>query len=71
MKLLEAPTGLPLGLGGGYDEQTYPWHSGGPAADVHTDGLSEARDQRGEFLPLPLLPGWFQPMVSTTPWTTS
>lgn len=54
MKLLEAPTGLPLGLGGGYDEQTYPWHSGDRLL-MYTDGLSEARDQRGEFLPLPPL----------------
>ena len=70
MKLLEAPTGLPLGLGGGYDEQTYPWHSGDRLL-MYTDGLSEARDQRGSFSRCRRCAGWFQPMVSTTPWTTS
>jgi serine phosphatase RsbU (regulator of sigma subunit) len=60
MQLLEAPAGLPLGLGGGYVEQTFAWHSGDRLL-MYTDGLSEARDERGEFLPL--LP--LRPLVSS------
>lgn len=51
MELLEAPRGLPLGLGGGYHQQTFTWHPGDRLL-MYTDGLSEARDERGEFLPL-------------------
>jgi hypothetical protein len=48
---LEAPAGLPLGLGDRYDAVTVPW-----APDdrllMYTDGLSEARDAQGRFLDL-------------------
>jgi len=53
---LEAPAGLPLGLGETYDSTTVPWRPGDRLL-IYTDGLSEARDARGEFLPLlPLAP---------------
>lgn len=51
MKFLEAPAGLPLGLGGGYEEVTYTWHPGDRLL-MYTDGLSEARDERGQFFQL-------------------
>ena len=47
--LVDAPAGLPLGLGGPYEELTVPWRSGDRLL-MYTDGLSEARDARGEFL---------------------
>ncbi len=47
---------LPLGLGDQYDAVTVPW-SAGSRLLMYTDGLSEARDSEGEFLPLlPLAP---------------
>jgi hypothetical protein len=53
---LEAPAGLPLALGGSYEQLTVPW-SPGDRLLMYTDGLSEARDRHGEFLPvLPLAP---------------
>jgi serine phosphatase RsbU (regulator of sigma subunit) len=53
---LEAPTGLPLGLGQTYDSTSVPWGPGDRLL-MYTDGLSEARDATGEFLPLlPLAP---------------
>ena len=52
--LLEAPAGLPLGLGDTYDAVTVPWGPGDRLL-MYTDGLSEARDARGQFLDLPSL----------------
>ena len=54
--VLELPSGLPLGLGfgnqvSGYAEAIIPW-SGGDRLLLYTDGLSEARDSSGEFLPI-------------------
>jgi serine phosphatase RsbU (regulator of sigma subunit) len=51
-EILELPQGLPLGLGlpsDPYVETTVPWSSGDRLL-MYTDGLSEARDSRGEFL---------------------
>jgi serine phosphatase RsbU (regulator of sigma subunit) len=54
--LLDAPAGLPLGLGDTYEGATVPWDPGDRLL-MYTDGLSEARDVDGEFLPLlPLAP---------------
>ena len=54
--LLEAPAGLPLGLGDVYLALDLPWEPGDRLL-IYTDGLSEARDRRGRFLPvLPLAP---------------
>ena len=47
--LLEAPAGLPLGLGGPYEELRVPWRAHDRLL-MYTDGLSEARDAQGEFL---------------------
>lgn len=49
--LVDAPAGLPLGLGGPYEELTVPWRAGDRLL-MYTDGLSEARDAEGEFLPV-------------------
>ena len=49
--LLEAPPGLPLGLSDTYEEQCVPWERGCRLL-VYTDGLSEARNGGGEFLPI-------------------
>lgn len=49
--LVEAPAGLPLGLGDSYDSVTVPW-SAGDRLLMYTDGLSEARDEQAEFLPI-------------------
>jgi len=55
-RLLELPPCLPLGLGHLYESVTMPWAAGDRLL-LYTDGLSEARDARGEFLPvLPLAP---------------
>ena len=51
---LEAPAGLPLGLGDMYDAVTVPWAPGDRLL-MYTDGLSEARNARGQFLDLPSL----------------
>lgn len=48
---IEAPIGLPLGLGTDYEPATWPW-SIGDRVLLYTDGLSEARDGDDEFLPL-------------------
>jgi hypothetical protein len=54
--LLDAPAGLPLGLGDAYDDLTVAWAPGDRLL-MYTDGLSEARDAGGRFLPLlPLAP---------------
>jgi serine phosphatase RsbU (regulator of sigma subunit) len=51
--LLEAPAGLPLGLADdGYLSHTTEWGPGDRLL-MYTDGLSEARDRHGEFLPVP------------------
>lgn len=42
---------LPLGLGADYESVTVRW-SPGERLLMYTDGLSEARDEGGEFLPL-------------------
>jgi serine phosphatase RsbU (regulator of sigma subunit) len=52
--LLDAPPGLPLGLGDTYDAATVPWAPGDRLL-MYTDGLSEARNARGQFLDLPSL----------------
>ena len=52
--LLDAPPGLPLGLGETYDAITVPWAPGDRLL-MYTDGLSEARNARGQFLDLPSL----------------
>ena len=49
--LLDVPAGLPLGLGEAYVSRTLQWTPGDRLL-LYTDGLSEARDSRGEFLPL-------------------
>ncbi len=54
--VLELPPGLPLGLGlgsqlSGYAEAIIPWRRGDRLL-LYTDGLSEARDRSGEFLPV-------------------
>ena len=53
-KLLDLPPCLPLGLGRIYQSATVPWASGDRLL-LYTDGLSEARDAHGEFLPVPPL----------------
>ena len=57
---LEPPVGLPLGLGDSYKSLSMTWTTGDRIL-LYTDGLSEARDRGGEFLPLlplgPLLSG--------------
>ena len=53
-RLLDLPACLPLGLGAVYESTTIPWAHGDRLL-LYTDGLSEARDERGEYLPvLPL-----------------
>ena len=57
--LLDLPPGLPLGLGlgrgpGEYAETIVRWNPGDRLL-MYTDGLSEARDAAGEFLPVPSL----------------
>jgi phosphoserine phosphatase RsbU/P len=52
----EAPADLPLGLGDVYRSLDLRWDPGDRLL-IYTDGLSEARDRRGRFLPLlPLAP---------------
>ena len=53
-RYVEARTGLPLGLGIDmvpYSTVTLPW-SPGDRLLMYTDGLAEARDEEGEFLPV-------------------
>ncbi|MFL6081080.1 MAG: PP2C family protein-serine/threonine phosphatase [Ornithinibacter sp.] len=48
---LEPPTGLPLGIGDDAVEQGYQWAPGDRIL-LYTDGLSEARNADGQFLPV-------------------
>jgi serine phosphatase RsbU (regulator of sigma subunit) len=50
-ELLTVPPGLPLGLGAGGEPVTASWGAGDRLL-LYTDGLSEARDEQGRFLPL-------------------
>ena len=50
-ELLTLPAGLPLGLGAGARSVTIPWAAGDRLL-LYTDGLSEARDGLGRFLPM-------------------
>jgi hypothetical protein len=50
-ELVTIPAGLPLGLGAG-DEPVTIWWTAGDRLLLYTDGLSEARDGLGEFLPM-------------------
>lgn len=50
----DLPAGLPLGLGGGYEAATLSWQPGDRLL-AYTDGLSEARDRHGRFLPVQTL----------------
>jgi serine phosphatase RsbU (regulator of sigma subunit) len=50
-ELLSLPSGLPLGLGAGGQAVTIAWAAGDRVL-LYTDGLSEARDGQGEFLPM-------------------
>jgi sigma-B regulation protein RsbU (phosphoserine phosphatase) len=45
------PVGLPLGLGSSYESMSMPWTVGDRLL-LYTDGLSEARDEQDEYLPL-------------------
>jgi phosphoserine phosphatase RsbU/P len=49
--LVEAPVGMPLGLSDIYQGRDVHW-SPGDRLLLYTDGLSEARDAGGEFLPV-------------------
>lgn len=56
VSLIEPPVGLPLGLGENYSAAKEAWWPGARVL-MYTDGLSEARDRRGQFLsPLSLAP---------------
>ncbi len=50
-RFLEPPTGLPLGVGADSEEDHFEWAPGDRIL-LYTDGLSEARDADGRFLPL-------------------
>jgi sigma-B regulation protein RsbU (phosphoserine phosphatase) len=50
-ELLTVPPRLPLGLGGDGEPVTVSWGTGDRLL-LYTDGLSEARDEQGQFLPL-------------------
>lgn len=54
---VQTPPGLPLGLGEAYEAETVPWRPGQRLL-MYTDGVSEARDAHGQFLPvLAVAPG--------------
>jgi len=50
-EFLNAPAGLPLGLGHDPDPVTVRWQTGDRLL-LYTDGMSEARDRAGAFFPL-------------------
>ena len=50
-EFLEAPAGMPLGVGESSDAASFAWHPGDRVL-LYTDGLSEARDADGQFFPL-------------------
>ena len=50
-RFVDLPAGLPLGLGEQYDAVTVTWQPGDRLL-IYTDGLSEARNKSGEFMPL-------------------
>ena len=47
-EFLEAPTGMPLGVGESTDAASFTWRPGDRVL-LYTDGLSEARDAGGQF----------------------
>ena len=53
-ELLDPPACLPLGIGDTYEAARATW-SPGDRVFLYTDGLSEARNRRDEYLPVPLL----------------
>ncbi|HEX6247273.1 MAG TPA: PP2C family protein-serine/threonine phosphatase [Nocardioidaceae bacterium] len=53
---VDLPAGLPLGLGESYESRTVGWDVGSRLL-MYTDGVSEARDRAGTFLPVPSLAG--------------
>ncbi|WP_181311996.1 PP2C family protein-serine/threonine phosphatase [Nocardioides campestrisoli] len=59
-EFIEVPADLPLGLGVSFERHEFTWEPGDRLL-LYTDGVSEARDARGEFLDLrsvaPLLVG--------------
>lgn len=50
-RFLDVPSGLPLGIGADPEPQTFDWEAGDRLL-LYTDGLSEARDRSGNFLPV-------------------
>jgi len=58
VRLLDVRAGMPMGtgLGGGWEATPFTWQAGDRLL-LYTDGLSEARDDAGEFLPLERLAG--------------
>jgi phosphoserine phosphatase RsbU/P len=53
-ELVEVAADLPLGLGMGFEHHEFSWQPGDRLL-LYTDGLSEARDEAGDFLDLRLL----------------
>ena len=51
VSFVDLPAGLPLGIGDDFDATTVAWNPGDRLL-LYTDGLSEARNADGEFLPL-------------------
>jgi hypothetical protein len=51
VSFVDLPAGLPLGIGDDFDATTMAWKPGDRLL-LYTDGLSEARNADGEFLPL-------------------
>ena len=51
IRFIDAPVGIPLGLGQDFSVVTVPWKVGDRLL-MYTDGVSEARNAQGDFLPL-------------------